>query len=99
MARIIRSRAADDDLFAILDYGIDRWGVDKALAFTFSFEAAEALLASHPEIGRPRPEIEAGIRSWQHRGYIIFYRYDEPLVTIIRILHGAADPGSIDDWD
>ena len=99
MADVVRSKAAKDDLLDIFDYGSGRWGIDQAMSFTFSFEDVDHLLATHPEIGRLRPEIGAGIRSWLHRGHIIVYRIDGRTVRIGRILHATADLVSLENRD
>ncbi len=97
LARLIRTAAADNDLISIAVYGAERWGSDAAFMFVNTFERAFLLLSQHPDIGRPRDEIDPGIRSWLHRGYVIYYAHASDEVTIGRILHGAADlPASID---
>ena len=92
MANIVRSKAADEDLLAIAAYGSGKWGIEAALTFVNAFNDAFALLARYPDIGRPRDELGNGVRSWLHRGYIIYYVRIGDDVVIGRILHGAADP-------
>ena len=52
---------------------------------------AEERLADFPELGRLRPELLTGLRSWAVGDYIIFYRTTSDAVEILRILHGARD--------
>ena len=92
MANIVRSHAADEDLLAIADYGSGKWGIEAALTFIDAFKNAFALLGRYPDIGRPRDELGSGVRSWLHRGYVIYYLHIGDDVVIGRILHGAADP-------
>ena len=44
-----------------------------------------------PEIGRPREDLAARLRSFPVGSYIIFYRPMEYGVEIARVLHGARD--------
>ena len=79
---------------AILEYGASRWGRDDALNFVLDFKTVYDLLATHPEIGRERQELRQPIRSWSHRGYVVYYRFDGKNVLILRVMHAAADVGS-----
>ncbi len=96
MVEVAPSPAAEADIVAILEYGASRWGRDEALAFALAFKDAYDLLERHPLIGRERPELGADLRSWAHRGYLLYYRFDRDVVTILRILHGTADAGTFD---
>ncbi|HRF06610.1 type II toxin-antitoxin system RelE/ParE family toxin [Accumulibacter sp.] len=44
--------------------------------------------------GAPRPELGDGVRVLPHRRYLIFYRSDENVVRIARVLHSARDVGT-----
>ena len=90
--------AAEADLLNLLEYGASQWGRDAALRFVLSFHEVYQLLADYPQIGRERPEVNQEIRSWSHRGHIVFYRLYESRVLIARIIHGSADIKPIDVW-
>lgn len=68
-----------------------------ALRFIDAVDAAFRRLADTPEIGRLcelRSPRLAGLRSWSVPGFekhLIFYRVDEDLVEVVRIVHGARD--------
>ena len=68
-----------------------------ALRFIDAVDAALRSLADTPEIGRLREFRSArlaGLRSWPVPGFpkhLIFYRADEDLVEVVRVLHGARD--------
>ena len=49
------------------------------------------LLAEHPEIGRRRPELKTGLRSFPIGSYVVYYRVAERRVQILRVGHGARD--------
>jgi len=57
-----------------------------------SIKATVALLSSQPEMGRARPELADGLRSFPTRTpYVIFYLPDNDGVLIVRVLHHARD--------
>ncbi|MDP2824497.1 MAG: type II toxin-antitoxin system RelE/ParE family toxin [Sulfuritalea sp.] len=56
-------------------------------------------LLAHPRMGRERPELADGLRSWPTTTpYILFYFVDVEGVVIARVLHHARDIGAVDDW-
>jgi plasmid stabilization system protein ParE len=56
-------------------------------------------LLTHPCMGRERPELADGLRSWPTKTpYILFYFVDVEGVVIARVLHHARDIGAADDW-
>jgi toxin ParE1/3/4 len=68
-----------------------------ALRFVDAVDAALRRLADTPEVGRLRelrsPRL-AGLRSWPVPGFpkhLIFYRVDDDLVEVVRVIHGARD--------
>jgi plasmid stabilization system protein ParE len=57
-----------------------------------AIDEAANLLASQPRMGRERPELAPGIRSFPTRTpYIIFYQQAHDGVTVVRVLHHARD--------
>ena len=55
--------------------------------------AREALtLLLQPLMGRTRPELAAGVRSWPtSTPYVLFYVVLEESITVLRVLHHARD--------
>lgn len=52
-------------------------------------------LAESPSLGRARPELQAGLRSWATQTpYMIFYMPQTDGITVIRFLHHARDVAS-----
>jgi toxin ParE1/3/4 len=49
------------------------------------------LLADYPRLGRQRPDLRAGLRSYRVGDYLIFYRIEAPDVLILRVLHSRRD--------
>lgn len=81
------------DLTTIFNY-ISQESGSRTTARTF----VEALrdhcrkLARLPGIlGRPRPELRAGMRSSPFRGYVVFFQYVEDRLEVINILEAHRD--------
>lgn len=50
------------------------------------------VLSDQPLIGKARPELAEGIRSWPtSTPYVLFYLVDKQTITVVRILHHARD--------
>ena len=50
------------------------------------------VLRNSPGAGKPRDEIDAGLRSLPVRRHVIFYREKKTIIEIVRILHDEMDP-------
>jgi len=54
------------------------------------------ILATQPLMGRARPDLAEGIRSWPtSTPYILFYLAQADGITVVRVLHHARDVQSI----
>lgn len=53
-----------------------------------------AKIGEMPGMGRERPELAEGLRSFPVSPYVVFYVSDETGVTIVRVIHGSR---SLDD--
>jgi toxin ParE1/3/4 len=49
------------------------------------------LLVEQPRMGRIRPEFGDDVRSFVVESYVIYYRHDEHVVLIARVLHSSRD--------
>ena len=57
-----------------------------------SIKATVSLLGTQPEMGRARPELSDGLRSFPTRTpCIIFYVPDVDCLVVVRVLHHARD--------
>ncbi len=81
------------DLLAILTYIADESGsVAVGEAFVRKLRAKCHKLAALPStIGRARPELRAGIRSFPYMGYVIFFRYVGERFEVVNILERHRD--------
>ncbi len=91
MRRIRISTEAENDLLEIGRYTEDRWGTSKREEYLDSFAVCTVRLASNPRMGTSREGIQPDLYSWSHGSHLIFYRFDEDMIEIGRILHASMD--------
>jgi len=48
-------------------------------------------MLSQPEIGPRRDYLAKGLRAHFHRDYVLYYRFTDTEVIIVRVVHGARD--------
>ena len=93
MARVLFALIAEQDLDEIETY-VSQDNPTAAAALTeLRFEKCR-LLATQPEMGRPRPELAEHIRSFPIGNYLILYRPAQDGIEVARVLRGSRD---IDD--
>jgi toxin ParE1/3/4 len=89
-ARVSRSRRAAADLAEIWRF-IAADDPASARRFLERIEAVARLLAERPLMGRSRPSLAAGLRSFPVGAYVLYYRPTSAGIRIVRVLHGARD--------
>jgi len=90
MAVLLQRPRAEEDLLEIW-YHIARDNPSAADAMIEQLGATAWHLAENPEMGRSRPELLPGIRSFPSGNYILFYRMTEEGIELIRVLHASRD--------
>ncbi|MEO6217190.1 MAG: type II toxin-antitoxin system RelE/ParE family toxin [Sphingomonas sp.] len=88
--RILWSRPARDDVFAIADY-YDAIDPDLAEAILDRIDSAAAALLANPNIGRPLANLDARKWSVRHTPFLLLYVVRGSDKEIRRVRHGAAD--------
>ena len=63
-------------------------------AMIASIEEHFSMIVRSPDIGRPRDEIEPGLRSFPVGNYLIYYRERGSRVVLSRVIHGMRDQKS-----
>ena len=97
MPRLRLRPSARDDLSSIFRYIVEASG-SRAVADRFVRSLRDQSLSV--TLGRPRPELRAGIRSFPFRGYIIFFRYVDDVFEVVNIIEGHRDMDAFfDDQD
>lgn len=92
--RLRRTQNAAQDLRAIWQYIADQ-NPQSADKHNSELEKKFLLLASMPELGMRVPEFAPDLRGFSAGNYVIFYRFDERTLTIVRVLHAACDIASL----
>jgi len=96
MARYRVSRRAVRDLDEIWCY-IAKDNESAARRLMERFNSAFRTLATQPRMGRARPEIGPGIRSFSVGEQIVFYQLADYGVRIVRVWDGRQDTARIAD--
>lgn len=89
-ARYRVSKEAKADLAEIFSY-IAEDSVTAARRMNARFREAFITLAKMPGIGRERPDLESGARSFPVGNYMIYYREQWRCIEISRVLHGMRE--------
>lgn len=85
------SPKAQQDLDALFDTTVERWGIEQALRYTDMLEATFLRLAEAPHLGTSCDLIRPGYRRRKADHHMIYYRPADYGVAIIRILHERMD--------
>ena len=94
MSRVRFTPEARSDLHEIWDY-IARDSVEAASRFTDTIAETCRLLGASPQIGRARPELAPGLRSFPVGNYVIFYKPVRGGIEVVRVLSAARDIPSL----
>jgi toxin ParE1/3/4 len=100
MRRLRYDTAARRDLVAIARF--IRRGGDRSIATSFSqalIGQCERLARLPGILGRARDEFGYGLRSFPFRNYVIFFRYHDDSVEIVRIIERHRDAAALFDRD
>lgn len=90
-ARLRFSKAARSDLLQMRRYSLERYGRAVATRYVDDVEAAFRLLQEQPQAGRPHLAAGADVRCFTKRRHRVFYRIEDEVVHILRVLHHAMD--------
>ena len=88
---VIWSREAETDLADIWSYYREAAGPQMADGRVRAIGKACMMLEEHPLVGRARDEIRPGLRSVLVSPHVVFYRVNDEIAQIVRILDGRRD--------
>lgn len=89
---VLYSGFAVQDLIGTFDYLLQQGAsIGTATRYIDDLENICILIGDNPRLGRRRPELQPGLRSFPVRSHIVFYREVGDHVQIARILHGHRD--------
>ena len=90
MSRVSKTVRAEEDLLDIWLY-IARDNPVAADRFLDTIEEKCAVLAGFPKMGKSRPELASGGRSFPIESYVVFYQIVESGIEVVRVLSGFRD--------
>lgn len=82
---------AKQDLESLTDFSITRFGHAQTRAYLHYLESALVQLSEMPTLGRLRPELAKGLRSYPCQSHMLYYLEQEGGIVIIRILHQSME--------
>jgi len=88
---IVQSSQAEQDLTDIWIYTAEEWNLAQADMYVEELVGGIERLSTHPELGYSRDDIRTGYRSLNVSQHIVFYRFTEEEVLIVRVLHKSVD--------
>ncbi|MBX2798223.1 MAG: type II toxin-antitoxin system RelE/ParE family toxin [Myxococcales bacterium] len=86
------TNAADRDIEEILDFGIDRFGVEQALRYIDGLKLHLDRLIEHPMRYPTMDHIRPGYRRSVFGVHSIYFRAEPDLVLVVRVLRSQS-PG------
>ena len=84
---------ADADLRGIWLFSADRWGEEKADAYLAKIGLRLEYVRDRPERGRSLEGLPPFLRFVKSGRHFAFYRWDERMLRVVRVLHESMDPG------
>ncbi len=92
MAGVRLTPDAQSDLIEIRRYGIEHWGAAQSQYYLSSLRQHIQLLAKTPSLGKARPEVAEGVRSFPYESHAVYYIAHEKLLIIFGVLHQRMVP-------
>ena len=90
MLEVTRLPRAEEDLLQIWRY-IAEDNEAAADRFLDRLAAVAGKLSTHPQSGRPRPELAEGLRSFVIGNYVLFYKANATQLVVVRVLSHYLD--------
>lgn len=89
--RVVLTDDARDDLESIALFGLPVWG--EAAVDAYHSEIAEVLssLVRFPRMGHRTDELPAGVFAFSVAQHVIYYRFDNDAIYVLRIVHNRMD--------
>ncbi len=92
MPRIRLAPDAVEDLEAIAEYTIERFGLNQAALYREGILGAIDLLAENPLLGTAQESIMINARRFVHQSHVIYYEVALKEIVVLRILGPGQDP-------
>jgi len=92
MTKVVRSPLAENDLLNIWQYSYEKWGANKAGEYLLQLNSGMQELANNPLLGKSREIVRPSYRSIQINRHVIYYKVQNDVIDIIRVLHERMIP-------
>jgi toxin ParE1/3/4 len=89
--KIVVSPQARDDIRDILQYSYEQWGAERRTWQRKRLTSEIRQLGDYPRLGPVRTELGYARRSKVVDPYVIYYRIEDHVVRVIRVLHIRRD--------
>ncbi|WP_035805165.1 type II toxin-antitoxin system RelE/ParE family toxin [Lunatimonas lonarensis] len=91
MANYVLSVKADEDVDAIADYSLGKWGEKQTLVYFEELINCLEKIATSPDIGRDASHFSPHLKRYNYKSHSIFYLHSESKIMIVRILGQQQD--------
>lgn len=85
------TRAAEQDIGAIAETGIELFGIDQARAYHAALFGVFDLISDNPRMANERTELIPPLRVHPFRSHIILCKIEDDDVLIVRVRHARED--------
>jgi len=85
------SQEAYDDLISIQNYTYSAHGENQLNKYEALLDKAMQHMLNYPISGHERDDIPNGYLAWNVGEHVMIYRIDEPIIYLVRVLHGRMD--------
>jgi toxin ParE1/3/4 len=92
MARYSFTKQAENDLDSIMDFSLQKWGVNQSLVYLDGLEELAQNLANFPDLGTDRTRLLKGLLSFPYLSHVLFYTKQPHGITVVRVLHKRMEP-------
>ena len=93
MTQIELTRDAERDLIDIYLYGIEQFGRAQAERYAIALNLRIDFIAENPGMGSDYSAVREDLRRYEHVSHAVYFRPTLSGILVLRILHGAMDPG------
>ena len=94
MKSFVLSPAAEIDLDEIWDYSIENWGERQAERYIRMIQDTIVGLTDGTQLSHSADLVRANYRKVLVGSHVLFFKEDQQVVDVIRILHQRMDPSS-----
>lgn len=89
--KFLLTNKAYNDLKDIARYTQETWGVSQRDAYLAKIDDAFHQIAANKHLGRKCDHIKKGYFSYHVGRHLVFYRVEEKMIVVVRVLHQSMD--------